>query len=290
MKRLLSEQEPNRLYPKTDRSASAPMPTILERIVETKRREVELLRPRREELRELALAAPPARSLTSALRSPGRVRLLAEIKRRSPSAGPIRADAEPAAIARAYETGGAAAISVLTDRDYFGGSLDDLRVVRSTVAVPVLRKDFVIDPVQLWEARAAGADAALLIVRILDADGLRDLLAGADDLGMDVLVEAHSEDELRRALAAGAKLVGINHRNLATFEVDLGLAERVAPDLPGGTVLVAESGIRSAADVDRLGEAGVDAVLVGESLMRQEHPGHAAAALADRPKRDRGMP
>ena len=167
------------------------------------------------------------------------------------------------------------------------GTLDDLRRVRAAVSLPVLRKDFVIDPLQLWEARAAGADAVLLIVRILDDGLLRRFLDLAGELGMDALVEVHTDAELERALAAGAALVGINNRDLAAFRTDLELSVRLASGISEGVTLVAESGIRTAADVDRMGAAGFHAVLVGESLMRQDDLRAAAAALVDRPRSER---
>jgi len=258
--------------------------SILDRIVETKRREVEALAPARTELRARAADAGPPRGFAAALRAPGEVRLLAEVKRRSPSAGEIRPGADPVEVARAYQEGGAAAVSVLTDRDYFGGELEFLRAVRAAVALPALRKDFVIDPLQVWEARAAGADAVLLIVRILDDALMAELLGLAGELGMDALIEAHDAEELHRALEVGGTLVGINNRDLATFHTDLELSVRLAATAGPEVTLVAESGIRTAADVDRLGAAGVDAILVGESLMRQPDLRAAAAALVGRPK------
>jgi indole-3-glycerol phosphate synthase len=260
---------------------------ILDRIVATKREELRGLAGTGPELRSRAADAPPPRGFAAALRRPGEVRLLAEVKRRSPSAGEIRPGADPAEVARAYQEGGAAAVSVLTDREYFGGDLDALRGVASAVALPVIRKDFIIDPLQVWEARGAGADAVLLIVRILDDELLRELHAQIREMGMDALVEAHNADEVERALAAGATLLGINNRDLDTFVTDLDLSMRLAGAVPRGVTLVAESGIRAAADVDRLGAAGVDAILVGESLMRQEDLRAAAAALAGRPKVER---
>lgn len=260
---------------------------ILDRIVDTKREELRGLAGKGPELRARAAGAPPPRGFAAALRRPGEVRLLAEVKRRSPSAGEIRPGADPAEVARAYQQGGAAAVSVLTDREYFGGDLDALRTVASAVALPVIRKDFVIDPLQVWEARGAGADAVLLIVRILDDALLRELHAQIRELGMDALVEAHNADEVERALAAGATLLGINNRDLDTFVTDLDLSTRLAGAVPAEVTLVAESGIRAAADVDRLGAAGVDAILVGESLMRQDDLRAAAAALAGRPKVER---
>jgi indole-3-glycerol phosphate synthase len=258
---------------------------VLDEIVAAKRGEISSLRPIAAELRAAAEAAPQARDLAGALRARGEVRLLAEVKRRSPSAGPIRPDADAAETALAYARGGAAALSVLTDREYFGGDLDSLHRAREAVALPVLRKDFVLDPLQLWEARAAGADAVLLIVRILDDHALRELHDTARALGLAVLVEVHDEQELERALRAGALLVGVNNRDLQRFVTDLSLSLRLAPLVPPEVTLVAESGIRSADDVRRLGAAGVDAVLVGESLMRQPDVAAAAAALCGVPSR-----
>lgn len=261
---------------------------ILSRIVVTKQTEVAMLRPATDDLRARAQEGPPPRGFAAALRRDDRVRLLAEIKRRSPSAGPIRPGATPAEVALDYAEGGAAALSVLTDRDYFDGDLSALRDARAAVDLPLLRKDFIIDPLQVYEARAAGADAILLIVRILDDARMTDLLGLATDLGMDSLVEVHDGEELERALAAGARLVGVNNRDLRTFTTDLELTFRLATAVPDDVVLVAESGIRTADDVRRLGEAGVDAVLVGESLMRQPDLVAAARALTGEAKRSRG--
>jgi indole-3-glycerol phosphate synthase len=258
--------------------------SILDRIVQTKKIEVEQAAPRLAEFRDMTRQADAPRGFAAALRHPSEVRLLAEVKRRSPSAGDIRPGADPVEVARAYVDGGAAALSVLTDREYFGGDLDFLRAVRSAVPVPVIRKDFLIHPVQVWEARAAGADAVLLIVRILEQPLLAELHALAIELGMDALVEAHTEAELDRALEAGATLVGVNNRDLDTFVTDLDLCVRLAPRVPAHVTYVGESGIRTAADVDRLGAAGIDAILVGESLMRQPDVGAAAAALVGRPR------
>lgn len=261
---------------------------ILDRIVEVKRDEVRALVGRASELSSRANDAPPARGFAAALRHPAQVRLLAEVKRRSPSAGEIRPGADPVEVARAYESGGAAALSVLTDRQFFGGELGFLARVREAVALPVLRKDFIIDPLQVHEARAAGADAILLIVRILSDTQLAELHGVARELGMDVLVEVHTAGEMERALAAGCTLAGVNNRDLATFTTDLELSIRLAEGVADGVTLVAESGIRTAADVDRLGAAGFDAILVGESLMRQPDLAAAAAALTGRPKQPRG--
>ena len=263
------------------------VPDILARIVATKREEVSALRPRASELRARARDLPPTRGFARSLSAPDTVRLLAEIKRQSPSAGPIRPGADAAEIALDYRAGGAAALSVLTDLQYFGGTLDTLREVREAVDLPLLRKDFLIDEAQIWEARAAGADAILLIVRILSDDALAALLGEAGELGMDVLVEVHDAEELARARAVGAGLIGINNRDLASFHTDLGVSFSLAAGIPGTVTLVAESGIRSADDVARLGAAGVDAVLVGESLMRQPDVRAAATALVGQPKRPR---
>lgn len=259
-------------------------PDILRRIVATKHDEVErLLSGREDALRQAAESAPPARDFAAALRRRGEVALIAEVKRRSPGAGEIRRGLVPAEVARAYERAGAAAVSVLTDEAYFGGSLDDLREVRASMPLPVLRKDFTIDVRQLWEARAAGADAVLLIVRILDDASLRELGRAAARLGMCTLVEVHDGDELERALGAGAAVIGINNRDLGTFRTRIDVTLDLLSRVPAAIPLVSESGIREAADVVRLGERGVDAVLVGEALLREEDPGAAAAALARQP-------
>jgi len=273
----------------TETQGSSTGVRILDRIVEAKRDEVAALLPRRGELLARALDAPPPRSFAGALRAPGEVRVIAEVKRCSPGAGAIRTELEPRALARSYETGGAAALSVLTDRSFFGGGLEDLVRAREATGLPVLRKDFVIHEVQLHEARAAGADAVLLIVRILSDPRLRELLEGAAELGMAALVEVHDAEELDRALDAGAAVVGVNNRNLQTFETRLEVSEALAARVPPGILLVAESGIRGPADVDRLGEAGVDAVLVGESLLRAPDPGRAVGRLAGRPRRERSV-
>lgn len=223
----------------------------------------------------------------AALRQPGVVTIVAEFKRRSPSAGAIRRGARAAAIATAYEAAGAAAISVLTDAA-FDGSLDDLREARDATSLPLLRKDFVIDPVQVLEARAAGADAVLLIARALDGSGLRALLAAAAEWGLTALVEVHDERELDAALGAGARVVGVNNRDLATFRTDLAVTERLAARVPAEVVLVSESGFRGADDVRWAGSLGVDAVLAGERIMSDADPGGAVARWIGLPKRPRG--
>lgn len=253
--------------------------TLLDRIVADKRRAARALGARAAALRAAAEAAPPARPFAEALAAGMTVSLIAEVKRRSPSAGWIRPGASAVEIAVQYEAAGAAAISVLTDEEHFGGTLEDLKQVRSAVGVPVLRKDFLVAPVQVWEARAAGADAVLLIVRVLDDAELTDLLAAARECGLGALVEVHGPGELERAVRAGADVIGVNARDLATLKTDLAVTLALACQAPAGCVLVAESGIHSRADVERVAAAGVDAVLVGESLMRAADPGLAARAL-----------
>jgi indole-3-glycerol phosphate synthase len=257
--------------------------TILDQILEVKRSEIAAARTARSpaEIDAAARAAGPVRGLERTLRRPpdAPVRVIAEIKRASPSAGPIRAGADPAAIARDYARGGASALSVLTDRQFFDGDLGFLARVRAAVDLPLLRKDFVIDAYQVAEARAAGADGVLLIVAALPASALAELLAAARDYQLDTLVEVHDLAEVDAALAAGASLLGVNHRDLRTFTMDMTLTAKIAPRVPAGVVLVGESGIRTAADVEALGRAGAHAVLVGEQLMRADSPGDALLAL-----------
>jgi len=232
-----------------------------------------------EVVEEEAAAQPAARGFLRALRRPGRVTCIAEFKRRSPSAGWIREGAAPIDLARRYAGAGAAALSVLTDEPFFGGSLEDLPAARGAVSLPVLRKDFIVDPYQIAEARAVGADAVLLIVSALEDREIAALLGAAARYGVDVLVEAHDAAETRRAVRAGAPLIGVNNRDLRTFTLDRELAVRLRGEVPPDRVVVAESGIRDAADVARLRAAGVDAMLVGETLMRAPDPGAALAAL-----------
>jgi len=255
------------------------LPDILREIIAHKRAELQRSGPPLAELLAAAAQAPLARDFAAALRGDD-VRVIAEIKRASPSEGAIRAQGfDPAAIARAYQAAGAAALSVLTDERYFGGHLDHLRAARAAVGLPVLRKDFVIDERQLYEARAAGADAALLIVAVLEAGRLAELLALTQELGMAALVEAHDETEVEAAVAAGARIIGVNNRDLRSFTVDLATTERLAPIVPADRVLIAESGVHTRADVERLAEAGADAVLVGTALMRADDPGEALREL-----------
>ncbi|HOX38878.1 MAG TPA: indole-3-glycerol phosphate synthase TrpC [Candidatus Brocadiia bacterium] len=219
-------------------------------------------------LRDRCGAAEPCRGFARALRDAPGVALIAELKKASPSAGLIRRDFDPATIARAYEDGGASAMSVLTDSKFFQGDLAYLRVVRNEVGLPLLRKDFTLDEYQVYEARAAGADAILLIVACLDDAQLRGLRELAESLGMDALVEVHDRGEMARAQDSGAELIGINNRNLRTFEVDLRASIELAALAPVGAALVSESGIKNTEDLAFLGKAGVKAVLVGETLMR----------------------
>lgn len=250
--------------------------TVLDDILAQKRDEVTVLRQpqTRDLLRRTALEAPPTRDFAGALRrSDGRVAVIGELKRRSPSKGPLALDLDPGPTAKSYEAGGASALSVLTDGPFFGGAVEDLVSAREATALPVLRKDFMIDEIQLFEARAIGADAVLLIATALPDDSLlADLYQAAIELGLGVLVEAHDEHEIDRALAAGAAIVGVNNRDLATFAEDLGVGERLASRLPGSVVGVAESAVRAPADAVRLGAVGFDAVLVGEALVRADDP------------------
>jgi indole-3-glycerol phosphate synthase len=257
---------------------------ILDTIVAHKREELRTLKVRQPlaGLRALAEDGPPAISFAASLAGPA-IRLIAEIKRASPSKGVFRADLDPVALARTYVENGASAISVLTDERFFQGSLDDLRgVKRAFASVPVLRKDFLFDPYQVYEARAAGADAILLIVAVLDDNLLADLLTLAYELGMHALVEVHDETELDRALKAEPIVIGINNRDLRNFAVDLKTTERLRPSIPDGKIVVAESGIHTAADVERLAGAGVDAILVGEALVTAEDTAAKVRELAHR--------
>lgn len=222
-------------------------------------------------VRTRAVRASPPWNFAAALRTEA-VAVIAEIKAASPSAGVIRAGADPVALARAYEEGGAQAISVLTDRRFFGGAHEHLTAVRDAVSLPVLRKDFTLAPYHVYEARALGADAVLLIAAILDDGSLMELRELAESLGMAALVEVHTEAEVHRAVAAGARIVGINNRNLKTFTVDLQTTLRLRPLVPGGVVVVSESGIETAADVARVCSACIDGILVGTALMTSLDP------------------
>ena len=244
----------------------------LDEILQVKAREVELLRPAAAELRKRALLRDDFRSLRAALdRGPDQLTLIAEIKKASPSAGVIVESFDPVAIAKNYERAGAEAISVLTDTPFFQGRLEYLAQVREVVALPLLRKDFVIDELQIVESAAAGADAVLLIVAALEQAQLIHFLEVAAKYQLEALVEVHSLAELERALETNAQIIGINNRNLATFEVDLGVTERLSEEVPDDLVLVSESGIRTAEDLARVRACGVNAVLIGEALMRAQN-------------------
>jgi indole-3-glycerol phosphate synthase len=246
------------------------MATILDEIVATKRREIAETRQRVSlaEMERQLRSAPPVRDFRAALEAAPGMAVIAEVKRASPSAGLIREDFDPVAIARIYEQNGASCISVLTDAPYFQGRLDYLRAVRQAVGVPVLRKDFLLDDYQIVEARCAGADAVLLIAEILDDASLRQLLGETRRLGMQALVELYDAENLPRVIEAGAKLVGVNNRDLRSFVTRLEHTLDLASHLPAECCLVSESGIRTHEDIKRLQTAGVRAVLVGETLMR----------------------
>ncbi|MEX0715733.1 MAG: indole-3-glycerol phosphate synthase TrpC [Planctomycetaceae bacterium] len=251
------------------------MENVLDRIVARKR--IEIAEAQRlcppERLAELVAAAPPPRDFAAALASAPGIGLIAEVKRASPSAGVMRAEFDPVAIATGYERHGAACLSVLTDEHFFGGHLDHLREVRRAVEIPVLRKDFVLDPYQILEARAAGADCVLLIAECLDDASLAWLYHSAAEIGMHALIEIHGPENLDRVLALRPRLLGINNRDLRTFETTLEHTLSLAERVPAETLLVSESGIRNRGDVASLERAGVRAILVGETLMRADDVG-----------------
>ncbi|MCU1658397.1 MAG: trpC [Pseudonocardiales bacterium] len=256
------------------------MASVLDEIVAGVRDDVaarEALLPL-EEVKARAADTAPARDALAVLKAPG-VGVIAEVKRRSPSKGMLATIADPALLAAEYEAGGARMISVLTEQRRFGGSLDDLDAVRATVRVPLLRKDFVIGSYQVHEARAHGADVVLLIVAALDQNTLIGLRERIESLGMTALVEVHTEDEASRALDAGARVIGVNARNLQTLDVDRSTFERIAPGLPSHVVKIAESGVRGPLDLIEYAAAGADAVLVGEGLVTTTDPRHAVADL-----------
>jgi indole-3-glycerol phosphate synthase len=242
--------------------------------VEEKRRAVPLDRV-------LAMAPTPGahRQFTASISRPGGVNVIAEFKRRSPSRGIIREDLHPVYVAQGYEIAGAAALSILTEEQFFAGSLDDLQQARQGTLLPTLRKDFIVDPYQVWESWVAGADALLLIVAALSERELKTLFEAATEAGIEALVEVHDAQELARALELGARVVGVNCRDLRSMEVSLETAITLAPLVPEDVVAVAESGIRSGADVRRLRDAGYDAFLVGEGLMESPDPGAALEKL-----------
>lgn len=230
------------------------------------------------DLRDAALAVAPCRDFAGALRAPG-LSVIAEVKRRSPSKGDLAADLDPADVAQSYESGGAACLSVLTDVDHFGGSAADLQAARGAVGLPVLRKDFTVCLNDVYDARLIGADAVLLIVAALNDDELAEFAAAATDVGLTALFEIHDEAELERALAADAPVIGVNQRDLVTFEVDQDRAVRMAPQIPADRVRVAESGVRGPDDASVLWQAGFDAVLVGESVVTASGRADAVRAL-----------
>lgn len=255
------------------------MGTYLDRILAAHRQRAAAdLRPL-DRLVDDAKAADPARGFRAALASVTGLGVIAEVKRRSPSKGDLSADLVPAELVTAYDRGGATCLSVLTDEDFFGGSADDLRQARAAVGLPVLRKDFTVAAADVCDARLMGADAVLLIAAALDDAELADFHALAGEVGLDALIEIHDEAELERAVAVGATLVGVNQRDLVTFEVDTDRAVRMAPQMPDGVVRVAESGVRGPADAARLAAAGYHAVLVGESLVTSGDPAAAVTAL-----------
>jgi len=260
---------------------------LLSEIVSSKQRRVDQAKKLvpLEQMRAMASEArqdAEAHALLKALIDESKINIIAEFKRRSPSKGEIRRDADPLITARAYESAGAAAVSVLTEEDYFGGSLDDLRAVRNTVSLPILRKDFVFDEYQVYESAAAGADAVLLIVATLADEALGRLRRMTEDeLEMDALVEVHTADEIKRAADCGAKLIGVNNRDLQTFTVSLETSVQLAPIAPKGSVLISESGISSAGDIRRLRSVGYRAFLIGESLMRADDPGEALRSFLE---------
>ena len=260
------------------------MPAYLDDILDATRTRISGRRRPYDLERQIEDREPP-RGFLAAIRSPA-ISLVAEMKRRSPSKGAIREGADPVRVAAAYERGGARALSVLTEPYFFGGSIEDLVAARGACALPVLRKDFLIDPYQMLEARAAGADAVLVIVAALpDPSEREDVMASARELGLDVLVEAHDEREVDQALESGADLLGINQRDLRTFEIDRKLAARLRQAIPPGVAVIAESGVSTRDEVRALEDAGLDGVLVGEALMRSGNPEAAAAVLTGRDER-----
>ena len=271
------------------------MNRLVEIVAQKRRRvaEAKLAKPR-ESLERVACttrAGKPSHALRRALAEPVRVNIIAEFKRRSPSKGPIREAADPTNSAQQYEHGGAAAISVLTEADYFDGSLEDLALVRQTTKLPLLRKDFILDEYQLYESAAAGADAILLIVATLTDSELRNLRRITEEqLGMDALIEVHTRAEMQRAIQAGANIIGVNNRNLATFVVSLGTSLELAASAPAQATMISESGIETIDDILRLRAAGYHGFLIGETLMRAEDPAQLLRELTQARADGRGRP
>ena len=255
------------------------MVTYLDRIVDQHRQAAAADERTLGELVARTAALPPCRGFSAALQAAPEIAVIAEIKRRSPSKGDLQIHLDPAATAAEYEAGGAACLSVLTDAEFFGGSVADLQAARDATNLPVIRKDFTVDPRDVADARLMGADAVLLIAAVLDPFELIEFHEVALELGLDALVEVHDEPELEEALNAGATLIGVNQRDLVTFEVDHDRAARVVSAIPDGVVKVAESGIRDSDDARRLAEAGYDALLVGETLVMSGDPAAAVASL-----------
>ena len=257
---------------------------ILDDIVASKKERLAELRKRsvQKELEQAAVSAPKARDFFAALQCGEKPAVIAEIKKASPSAGQIRSDLKVSEIATSYERAGAAAISVLTDEDFFKGHLEYLKEARGAVSLPILCKDFIIDPIQVLTARVAGADGLLLIAAILSQSTLKELLEMAHQLAMACLVEVHDQEELSRVLETEARLIGINNRNLRTFQVSLDTTFRLRPRIPSNRLVVSESGIQTRSDLHSLAAVGVDAVLVGTSLMRAEDPGQKLRELLGR--------
>jgi len=255
---------------------------VLERILNVKRAELEIEKgqlPMRRAI-EMASAAPPPRDFPAAIRRPGPVNIIAEVKRASPSRGMIRENAEPDAVARSYEAAGAVAISVLTDAKFFLGSPEHLKLVRDAVALPLLRKDFIFDEYQIYRSRALGADSLLLIARVLEKKALRTLIGVTRSLHMEALVEVHTAEELDKAVECGAAVIGVNNRDLTTMDVSLEHSLALADRLPVEVARVSESGIETAEDIARLRAVGYHAVLIGETLMKSPDPEVALRALA----------
>lgn len=268
-------------------TSNANTASILAAIVSHKREEIARAKAQCSlaTLQNLAGQQPAAHDFRQALTAGKNIAVIAEMKKASPSAGTLREDFDPIKLAQSYERHGAAALSILTDGKFFGGNLEDIRQTRPVSALPILRKDFILEPYQVFEARAYGADAILLIVALLDRSQLFELILIAAEIGLHVLVEVHNETEIDRALLAGANLLGINNRDLKTFEVTLQTTERLSKLIPSSCVRVAESGIKSRQDVERMAACGVNAVLVGSHLLRQADPGLALMELTGVPRR-----